>query len=78
MRLGATDSRCLQEVLLALEYFSMSVYRINTVSFDNEGESDTYHSLVVRDGKHGFATLFTYLTLFCEDFVPVGIYKNLE
>lgn len=78
LRLGADDTRSLQELLLALDYFSMSVYRINTVSFENEGESDTYYSLVVRDGKEGFVTLFTYLTLFYADFVPVGIYKNLE
>ena len=78
LRLGAMQSFSLGELLFVLDYFSMSVYRVNTISFDNEGETDTYYSLVIRDGKDGFVPLLTYLTLFCEDFVPVGIYKNLE
>ena len=78
LRLGASSPHSLQELLLALGYFSMSVYRINTISFDSEGVNDTYYSLVIRDDRDGFVRLLAYLTLFCEDFVPVGIYKNLE
>ena len=78
LRLGALQSCSLGELLFVLDYFSMSVYRVNTISFDNEGDTDTYYSLVIRDGKDGFVSLLIYLTLFCEDFVPMGIYKNLE
>ena len=78
LRLGAEQSFSLGELLFVLDYFSMSVYRVNTISFDSEGETDTYYSLVIRDGKDGFTPLLTYLSLFCEDFVPMGVYKNLE
>ena len=56
----------------------MCIYRVNTVTFDTEGESETYFSLVIKDMGHSFSGLLTYLTLFIRDFVPVGIYKNLE
>jgi hypothetical protein len=78
IRLGADSDFVLAEVLDAARYFGMSVYRVNTVTFDTEGESETYFSVVIRDSKDGFAGLLTYLTLFIRDFVPVGIYKNLE
>ncbi len=72
------DEASLSELLFSVEHFGMSVYRVNTVTFDTEGESDTYFSVVIRDGGNGFDRLLTYLTLFLRDFVPVGIYKNLE
>ena len=78
IRLGADSDFALAEVLDAARYFGMSVYRVNTVTFDTEGESETYFSVVIRDSGNSFAGLLTYLTLFIRDFVPVGIYKNLE
>ena len=48
------------------------------IGFDTEGESETYFSVVIRDSGNNFAGLLTYFTLFIGDFVPVGIYKNLE
>ena len=78
IRIGADAEFALAEVLDAARYFGMSVYRVNTVTFDTEGESETYFSVVIRDSGDSFAGLLTYLTLFIRDFVPVGIYKNLE
>ncbi len=78
VRIGADSDFSLSEVLGAVEYFGMSIYRVNTVTFDTEGESETYFSLVVKDMGNSFAGLLTYFTLFIRDFVPVGIYKNLE
>ena len=49
IRIGAGSDFSLSEVLGAVEYFGMSVYRVNTVTFDTEGESETYFSLVIKD-----------------------------
>lgn len=78
IRIGADADLSLTEVLGAVDYFGMCIYRVNTVTFDTEGESETYFSLVIKDMGHSFSGLLTYLTLFIRDFVPVGIYKNLE
>ena len=78
IRIGADSDFSLTEVLAAVDYFGMNIYRVNTVTFDTEGESETYFSLVIKDMGNSFASLLTYLTLFIRDFVPVGIYKNLE
>ena len=76
IRLGADSP--LSEVLSAVDSFGMSIYRINTVTFDTEGEAETYFTVVIKDGVGSFAPILTYLALFLRDFVPVGIYKNLE
>ena len=78
IRLGSDKDGTLAEILGVAEYFGMSVYRVNTVTFDTEGDPETYISLVIRDKDTGFAPLLTYLALFIRDFVPVGMYKNLE
>ncbi len=75
IRIGVDSSA---DLFFAVEYFGMSIYRVNTFTIDNGGESDSYISAVIREGDTDFIALFTYLTLFTEDFVPVGIYKNLE
>ena len=78
LRLGADVDTALSELLSASDHFGMTLYRVNTVNFDTEGESETYFSVVIKDGGTGFAPLLVYLALFVRDFVPVGIYKNLE
>lgn len=78
IRIGTTDDPPLLEVFGAVKHFGMSVYRVNTVTFDTEGEEETYFSIVIKDEGNTFAPLLTYFTLFIRDFVPVGIYKNLE
>ena len=76
IRLGADSA--LSEILWAVDYFGMSIYRVNTATFDTEGENETYFSVVIKDGGCSFAPILTYFTLFIRDFIPVGIYKNLE
>ena len=78
IRIGATGDTTLAEVFGAVDYFGMSVYRVNTVTFDTEGEEETYFSVVIKDLGNSFASLLIYFTLFVRDFTPVGIYKNLE
>ena len=78
IRISKMDDTSLLEVFGAVKYFGMSVYRVNTVTFDTEGEEETYFSVVIKDNGNTFVPLLTYLTLFIRDFVPVGIYKNLE
>ena len=78
LRLPASDGAVLTELLSAAAYFGMSAYRVNTLTFDSEGESVTHFSLVLRDGGAQLTPLLTYLAIFSPDFVPVGVYKNLE
>ena len=78
IRIGVTEDSPLTEVFGAVKHFGMSVYRVNTVIFDTEGDKETYFSIVIKDLGNSFAPLLSYLTLFLRDFVPVGIYKNLE
>ncbi len=78
VRLGASGDSVLADFLLTVDYFSMSVYRVNTLTIDNEGNSEIYYSVVIRDEGNDLTPLLTYLTLFNRDFVPVGVYKNLE
>ena len=78
VRFDTSCGNALSEIFGAVDYLGMSVYRINTVTFDTEGESETYFSSVIKESGEGFSQLLTYFTLFVRDFVPVGIYKNLE
>ena len=78
IRLGMSSDSLLAEVFGAVDYFGMSVYRVNTVTFDTEGESETYFSVVIKGADRDFSPILTYMALFVRDFVPVGIYKNLE
>ena len=78
LRVGASSDSQLAELLGAAAYFGMSVYRVNTVTIPNEGESTAFFSIVLREGTGGLVSLLTYIALFASDFVPVGVYKNLE
>ncbi len=78
IRLGMSSDSLLPELFCAIDYFGMSVYRVNTLTFDTEGEREAYYSAVIKGGKDGFVPILTYMSLFVRDFVPVGIYKNLE
>jgi hypothetical protein len=78
LRIGAGGSTALTELLSAADYFDMSIYRVNTLTFETEGESETYFSVVIKGTEGDFTPILAYMTLFLRDFVPVGIYKNLE
>lgn len=78
LRIPARDGNPLSELLSAASAFGMSVYRVNTHTLDFEGDRSVYFSLVLREGRSDFVPMLTYLALFAAEFVPVGIYKNLE
>lgn len=78
LRVPAGDGGQLPELLLAASALGMSVYRVNTHTLDVEGERVAFFSLVLREGRTDLSPMLTYLGLFAEDFVPVGVYKNLE
>ena len=78
IRLGKDSDTSLSELCYAVDRLEMSVYRVNTLTFETEGESETYFSVVIKGGKGDFSPILTYMTLFLRDFVPLGIYKNIE
>ncbi|MBQ8372151.1 MAG: hypothetical protein IJX38_04350 [Clostridia bacterium] len=78
LRLGAEAGGALSELLCTAEAYGMSVYRVNTLTFNSEGEDMTYFSVVLRDGGGDMCPLLTYLALFVPDHVVIGVYKNLE
>ncbi len=68
----------LDEILYAAKELGISPYRVNTVSFYTEDGLVPNYSIVFRDDGGDFTSLLTYLTLYSREFVPIGIYKNLE
>ena len=68
----------LSELLLVADYYGVSVYRVSTERFDDEGEASVFYNLVFKSTGGGFTELLVYLTLFSSVFVPIGMYKNLE
>lgn len=78
IRISAALSSAISDILSAASVLGMSVYRLNTFTFDTEGDEATFFSLVLRDDGREFTPFLTYLALFAEDAVAVGVYKNLE
>ncbi len=78
IRLRVDSSISLSELLCAAEAFGISLYRINTISFETEDGSAQYYSIVFRDEGKDFTLLLIYLTLFSGAYAPIGLYKNLE
>jgi len=68
----------LSDILTAASCFGLTVYRLNTVSIDNSGEKETYYSVALREENKSFLPILCYLTFFVSDFLPIGLYKNLE
>lgn len=78
IRIKADSDTRLSSLFNVAESFSLSVYRVNTVTFNTEEGRRTYYSVVFHSEGMGFANLLIYLTLFATSTSPVGIYKNLE
>lgn len=78
IRLRQDSSVPLSELLLAADILGITLYRVNTISFDTEDGPIPYYSIVFRGGGKDFSSLLVYLTLFSGAYTPVGIYKNLE
>lgn len=78
IRIRAEENGNLVELLSVASYLGVSVYRINTLTFDTDGVTDSFHEIVFRSDKGDFTQLLVYLTLFSSAFIPIGMYKNLE
>ena len=78
VRIDGYSDPSLAELLSVAEFYGVALYRVSTVVIDTEDGRQTYYSVVLRDNGRDFTPLLTYLTLFTDGFVPVGMYKNLE
>ena len=74
IKLPGNISGGIPRLFSAAEGLGVSVYRINTL-----GDTDSLsYSVIFKDGGGGFAALLTYLSVFIGEYLPIGIYKNLE
>lgn len=78
IRLPTDSSVSIAQLVSAAELFSNSAYRINTETLKLDNSEKNYYEIVFRDDGGGFTKLLTYLTVFTGEYIPVGIYKNLE
>ena len=78
VRISADEGASLSELITVASYYGISVYRINTQTFNAEDFYETYHDVVFRSSGVDFTQLLVYLTLFSSAYVPIGMYKNLE
>lgn len=78
LELRAPIGAGVSELLAVAELYGMSVYRLSTHTVSGEDDTQSYVSVVLREGEEGIVGLLLYLSLFGGDTVPVGVYKNLE
>lgn len=78
IRLSARSQDELFGALVAAKMLGVGIYRVNTVSFDSTGDSENFFTVIFKGEGCDFTRLLIYLTLFTEDFDPIGMYKNLE
>ena len=72
------DSENLSALMVCAEEFDFKLFRVNTVSFKNNDDNVGYFSVVLKSLNGDFTKLLVFLTLFVPEYIPVGIYKNLE
>ncbi len=78
IRLSTDSSIPLSDLFVAADCLSVSLYRINTVSYITEDGKEPHYSIVFRDEGGDFSAMLAFLTLFSGAYTPIGIYKNLE
>ncbi len=78
IRISAHSPSVLTGAVLAAEMYGAQIYRINTAFFTSDGRQDKFYTVVFHADGYDFTKLFVYLTLFTDDFTPVGMYKNFE
>ncbi len=78
IRCSEEDGDTLAALLCASRLFCASLYRVHTVTRHPAEENGFYYTVVFRTEGKSFVGLLTYLTLYTETYVPVGLYKNLE
>ncbi len=78
LRLPLSGERALSELSVVAEVFSLSVYRLQTVSFGEGEDRDSYLSAVLCGQGRDFCAVLLYLSIFCREATVVGLYRNLE
>ena len=78
IRVPKASTRDLYGLLFASELFGNTIYRIGTSSLTSGDEKNEFYTVVLKSEGSSFLKMLTYLTLFLDDFVPVGLYKNVE
>lgn len=78
LRIGSDGATSLAELLYVAAIYGMSTYRVNTMTFNIEGDERSFYSVLLRDEVRDITALLTYLTLFVDDYTVVGVYKNIE
>lgn len=68
----------LSSIVTCAEEFNVKIHRVNTLSFKTEDGDKNYFSVVLKSEGNDFTRLLMYLVLFLPEYIPVGIYKNLE
>ena len=61
----------------AAELFGLDVYKIET-ELDGDNPDNASYSVIFKDAGKTFTELLIYLSLFVGEYIPVGIYKNIE
>ncbi len=72
------DTASLCTVLQTAQSFGIGVYRTDTVQYMAGEDRRAVHTLVLRDHRNSLFAFLCYLWLFVADFVPIGLYKNVE
>ena len=65
------------DIISAAEYLSLSLFSVNTSSY-NAVDGDFTYTLIFKDGRKTFSEFLTYLSIFVGAYSPMGIYKNIE
>ncbi|MBQ8689227.1 MAG: hypothetical protein IJ515_02560 [Clostridia bacterium] len=78
LRIEDSTAAPISELLTAARQLGVSVYRINSISFDTEDGEIPFFSIVFKKNGADFISLLVYLTLFCSSYTAIGIYNNLE
>ena len=78
LRLPKSAKTSLGDFLLAAEHYGLHLYKLNTMRFDTEEGDREYFSIILHASGADFTEMLIYLTLFADEFVPVGVYKNIE
>lgn len=78
LRLPLSGECTLSDICVVCELLSLSLYRVQTVSFGEGEERDSYLSAVLFGTGADFTVVLLYLAIFCHDATVVGLYRNLE
>jgi hypothetical protein len=78
IRVSADKNITLSDLLSVAVMLGHTVYRVNSHTFSTEEGNQQFFSIVFRGECRDFISLLTFLTLFVDDYITVGVYKNIE